>query len=155
MLGSWSSRPPGCAPPTPRLVEEVDNDVVLLHAQAVEVPPHRVAQLIFGLPPELLGPCDCGRVEADAPRLGEDPFVVLADEGGRRLEAVGSAVTVEDVPLKGGPLQLFFFVPFEPSASRTLRASWRRQRMGHPEEARGLPTPGLVASCALAVESGA
>jgi hypothetical protein len=88
-------------------VEEVDNDVVLYHAQAIEVLAYHVGQPVLALPAELFASCDCWGVEANASRLGEDPFVVVADEGGRRLEAVGSAVGMQDVPVKGGPLQLF------------------------------------------------
>ena len=97
---------PFCDPLTSDLVEEVDDDVVLLHAQAVEVLPHDVCQLVLGLSPELFASCDCRRVEANASRLGEHPFVMVADEGGWRLEAVRTAVGVEDVSLESRPLKL-------------------------------------------------
>jgi hypothetical protein len=95
---------PLCYPLTSDLVEEVYDDVVLLHAQAVEVLPHDVCQLVLGLSPELFASRDCRRVEANASRLGEHPFVVIADEGSRRLQAVRSAVRVEDVSFESGPL---------------------------------------------------
>jgi hypothetical protein len=68
---------------------------------------HDVSQLVLGLPPKLFASCDCRRVEPNASWLSEDPFVVIADEGGRRLEAVCATVCVENVPVEGGPLQLF------------------------------------------------
>lgn len=85
-------------------MEELDNDVVFLHAQAVEVLPHDIGQLVFVLPPDFLALCDGRGVEADAPRLGQYPFVVVADEGGWCLETVCSAVGVEDLSLESGPL---------------------------------------------------
>lgn len=101
-----SLRLPFGYPLASHFVEEVDDDVVLLDTQAIEVLSYHVGQLVFGLSAELLASCDCRRVEADAPWLGEDPIVVVANEGGRRLEAVGSAICVEDVPFEGGPLKL-------------------------------------------------
>ena len=77
-----------------------------MHAQAVEVFSHHVGQLVFVLPPKIPASCDGRRVEANAPGLGEGPFVVVADEGCRCLEAVGAAVGVEDVSFEGGPLEL-------------------------------------------------
>jgi hypothetical protein len=82
--------------------------------------PHDIGQLVLGLPPKLFAPCDCRRVEPNAPWLGEDPFVVIADEGGRCLEAVRATVGVENVPVKGGPLQLF-------GAKTLANALWRTE----------------------------
>ena len=90
----------------PDLVEELDDHVVLLYAHPVKVFSHDVGQLVLGLPPEISAPCDGRRVEANAARLREDPLVVVAEEGCRRLEAECAAVSVEDVSFEGGPLQL-------------------------------------------------
>ena len=93
-----------CHPLTPHFMEELDDDVVFLHAQAVEVLPHHIGQLVLVLSSEFFALCDGRRVEANAPRLGQYPFVVVADESGRCLETVGSAVGVEDFSLESGPL---------------------------------------------------
>ena len=140
---------PLCYSLAAHLVEEVDDDVVLLHAQAVEVLPHHVGQLVLGLSPELFAPCDCRRVEANAPRLREHPFVVVADEGGRCLEAVCSAVGVEDVPLKSRPLKLLG------GNRRALAGAWRKRGTKQMQKPEGRPTPGALVSCVLAVGSGA
>lgn len=91
-------------PLAPHLVKEIDDDIVLLNAHAVKVLSHYVGQLVLGLSSELFASCDRGGVEPDASRLRQHPFVVVADEGSRRPEAVGSAIRMEDVPVKSGPL---------------------------------------------------
>lgn len=88
------------------LVEEIDDDVILYHAQAVEVFSYRSCQLVFALSPKLFAPRDCGRVEADATSLGENPLVVIARECGRGVEAVCAAICVEDFSFEGRPLKL-------------------------------------------------
>jgi hypothetical protein len=85
-------------------MEEFNDDVVFLHAEAVEVLPHHIGQLVFVLSSECFALCDGRRVEANAPRLGQYPFVVVADESRRGLETVCSAVGVEDLSLESGPL---------------------------------------------------
>ncbi len=140
-----------CDALAPDLVEELDEHIVLLHAQAIEVLSHHVGQLVLVLPPKILASCDCRRVEADAAGLGEGPFVVVADEGCRCLEAVGAAVGVEDVSFEGGPLQLL-----GASVSNCVISKGRkkkeRQRCG--KKKKRLLTPGVLVSCVLAVVSG-
>ncbi len=92
---------------TPDLVEEVNNDVVFLYTETVEMLPHSVRKLVFGLSAKFFASRNRWGVNADAPSSGEDPLMDVAGEGGRGVEAVGSAVSVEDVAVESGPLKLF------------------------------------------------
>jgi len=137
-----------CDSLSPGLVEEIDDDVVLLHPQAVEVLSHHIRQLVFVLPPEVFASCNCRRVEANATGLGEDPAVVVADEGGRRLQAVCSAVRVENVSFEGGPLKLLQ----QESVSNCVV---RRKNGKQCRKTGRRLTPGVLGSCVLTVGSGA
>lgn len=90
----------------PDFMEEIDNDVVLYDAQAVEVFPHRACQLVFALSSEFFAPRDRRRVEPDAASLSEDPLMIVARECGRGVEAVRATVCVEDFSFEGWPLEL-------------------------------------------------
>ena len=93
-------------PHAPDLVEKVDNDIVFLYAQAVKMLPHRIRQGILALSAEFSASRDRGRVDPDAPRLRKDPLMDGISEGCRSVQAVGSAVSMENVPLESGPLKL-------------------------------------------------
>lgn len=87
-------------------VYQVDDNVVLLDADAVEVLPDRERELLLRLPLLPLPTGHRGRLEADAPRPLEDEVVVGLGEGGGRVEVIFAAVGVEKLAVEGGPLNL-------------------------------------------------
>lgn len=79
------------------LVDEVHNHIILLNAQAVEVFPHRESKVVFALAAGLSPSEHCGRVEADAAGLRQDPLSVRVREGGRGGQVVLATVGMKDV----------------------------------------------------------
>ena len=115
---------------------------------------HDVGQLVLVLPPKIFASCDCRRVEAHTAGLGEGPFVVVADEGCRCLEAVGAAVGVEDVSFEGGPLQLLGEQGSQRQQLRNTRGESKKKSGSDAKDKKRLLTPGVLFSCVLAVVSG-
>lgn len=85
---------------------QVDNNVVLLDADAVEMLPDRECELFLRLALLPLPTGHRGRLEADAPRTLEDEVVVGLGERGRCVEVIFAAVGVEELAVEGGPLDL-------------------------------------------------
>lgn len=86
-------------------VDELHNGVVFLYPEAVEVLAHRLGQLLLVLA-LLLAPQHRRGVETYASGLGEYRFVEGAREAARGVEVIFSAVGVERVAVKRGPLKL-------------------------------------------------
>lgn len=85
---------------------EVNNDIVLLDPYAIEVLPYGQCQSVFALSFEPLLAEHCRRMQPEARRLRENPFVICAREGYRCIYVVLSTVRVKDLSFEGGPWQL-------------------------------------------------
>lgn len=74
-------------------VQQVDEDVGLAHAVGVEILPYSQSQLVFVLPSFRFRSRHCRRHSSD--RAAEYDVAEGVLEGGGRVEAVGSAVTLK------------------------------------------------------------
>lgn len=90
----------------PNPVNKIDNRIIFLNTLAVEVLSYRTRQVYFCLTALVFFPRHGWGVQADAARLGQDPGAVVACVGGGGLEIVFATVAVEDIAIKGGPLDL-------------------------------------------------
>lgn len=88
------------------LIDEVDNHVVLLDTHSVEMFANRKSEVILALAACLSFADHCGRVDADAVGLGQDPLSVRIGEGGRGVQAMLAAVGMENLSIESGPLHL-------------------------------------------------
>ena len=89
------------------LVNEINNHVVLLDADAIEVFSHSECEVVFTLSASLTAADHGRRVDTDPSRLRQDPLVVWVREGGRCIQAVLAAVSVKDGSFERVPLNLF------------------------------------------------
>jgi hypothetical protein len=72
-----------CDAAASNFVQEVDNNIVLLNPETVEMLPYGICELVLALSSQFLASGNGWGVEADAPRLGENPLVDVILEGGR------------------------------------------------------------------------
>lgn len=105
----------------PYFVNQVDDDIVLLDAQAIEVFPHSHGELLSVLS-YFFPPCHGRGVYADAAWSHEYRLVEGAGEGAGRVELVFAAVCVESVSVESRPLKLSEPVSDEGKSRYCMRA---------------------------------
>lgn len=105
----------------PHFVNQVDDDIVLLDAQAIEVLPHGHGELLSVLP-HLFPPCHGRGVYANAAWSHEYRLVEGAGEGAGRVELVFATVCVESVSVESRPLKLSEPVSDEEKSRHRMRA---------------------------------